>query len=87
MKEHPVFLVIDNVQFDGVSDLEVREYLNIKYDCSSKIRIISRRIDVVQGLLGKVGYCHHIPCLTRDEAAGVFLQGAPGLDYSSLTCN
>ena len=87
MNEHPAFLVIDNVQFDGVSDQEVREYLNIKYHCRSKIMIISRSLDVVEGLLGKLVYCHQIPCLTRDEAAGVFLQGAPQLDYSSLSCN
>ena len=88
MEEHPVFLVIDNVQFDGVSEQEARKYLNMKYNWKSKIMIISRSLDVVKGLLGKSGYCSQIPCLTREEAAGIFLQeGAPGLVYSSLSRN
>ena len=56
MEEHPVFLVIDNVQFDGVSEQEARKYLNMKHNWKSKIMIISRSLDVVKGLLGKSGY-------------------------------
>lgn len=86
MKEYPIFLVIDNVQPHEESIEEAREYLSIEYNSRSKIMITSRSRDVVKFLLGDRSYCCEMPCLTREEAAGVFLQqGAPQMDYSSFT--
>ncbi|KAG0606188.1 hypothetical protein M758_9G120900 [Ceratodon purpureus] len=88
MKEYPVFLVIDNVQPNElVSKEEVLKYLSIEYHPGSKIMVISRSPDVVEDLLGESRYSCKMPCLTREEAAELFLQkGAPQIkDYSSLT--
>ena len=86
MKEYPVFLVIDNVQADDDSKSEALEYLNVKYNSSSKILVISRSSDVVADVLGGSHYCHQIPFMTSEEAVQVFLQHVdPSMEYSSLT--
>lgn len=74
MKEYPVFLVIDNVQPDNESKEEVEKYLNVKYHSDSRILVISRSSDVVEGLLKASRYCCEIPCLTDEEAECVLLQ-------------
>jgi len=73
MKDHPVFLVIDNVSHDEESKEEVQNYLNVKYNPDSKIMVISRSSNVVEDLLGEPCFCCMIPCLKMEEAAKIFL--------------
>ena len=81
-----MFLVIDNVQADKVSKEEARQYMNVEYNSSSKILVISRSSDVVAEVLGGSHYCHRMPFVTREEAGEVFLQHVdPSIAYSSLT--
>ena len=72
MPHHKVFLSVDNVWEDGLE--EARMYLELGYQCGSKVLVTSRSVGVLESLkLSAKEDCIEMPELEEESATKLFL--------------